>query len=99
MFNYVGARFIAGNNFQSAPTPSSELNLRDRTPTFDFLAPSSDESNGFGVSNVIRADQKRFLFDLGSNNRGLERFQLEHKTNWKRNLNSKLSNCNHKMKA
>lgn len=66
----VGAGFIAGNSSQSAPTPSSELNLGDRTPTFDLPPPSSDESSGFGVSKVIRADQKRFFFDLGSNNRG-----------------------------
>lgn len=65
----VGAGFIAGNSSQSAPAASSELNLGDRTSTFD-LPPPSDETGGFGVSKVIRADQKRFFFDLGSNNRG-----------------------------
>nr|XP_043631948.1 transcription factor Pur-alpha 1 [Erigeron canadensis] len=66
----VGAGFIAGNSSQSAPTASSDLNLGDRTSTFELPPPSSDESSAFGVSKVIRADQKRFFFDLGSNNRG-----------------------------
>ncbi|PWA74256.1 purin-rich alpha 1 [Artemisia annua] len=66
----VGAGFIAGNSSQSAPTASSDLNLGDRTSTFDLPPPSSDESGNFGVSKVIRADQKRFFFDLGNNNRG-----------------------------
>ncbi|GJV69255.1 transcription factor Pur-alpha 1 isoform X2 [Tanacetum coccineum] len=66
----VGAGFIAGNSSQSAPTASSDLNIGDRTPTFDLPPPSSDESSNFGVSKVIRADQKRFFFDLGNNNRG-----------------------------
>ncbi|KAI3747022.1 hypothetical protein L6452_09464 [Arctium lappa] len=66
----VGAGFIAGNSSQSAPPASSDLNLGDRTSTFDLAPPSSDESGSFGVSKVIRADQKRFFFDLGSNNRG-----------------------------
>ncbi|KVI08376.1 PUR-alpha/beta/gamma, DNA/RNA-binding [Cynara cardunculus var. scolymus] len=66
----VGAGFIAGNSTQSGPPASSDLNLGDRTSTFDLAPPSSDESGSFGVSKVIRADQKRFFFDLGSNNRG-----------------------------
>ncbi|KAI3794864.1 hypothetical protein L1987_37504 [Smallanthus sonchifolius] len=66
----VGAGFIAGNSSQSAPIATSDLNLGDRTTTFDLPPSSSDESGGFGVSKVIRADQKRFFFDLGSNNRG-----------------------------
>lgn len=66
----VGAGFIAGNSSQSVPPASSDLNLGDRTSTFDLAPPSSDESGSFGVSKVIRADQKRFFFDLGSNNRG-----------------------------
>ncbi|KAD1969839.1 hypothetical protein R6Q59_007586 [Mikania micrantha] len=66
----VGAGFIAGNSSQSAPVATSDLNLGDRTTTFDLPPSSSDESGGFGVSKVIRADQKRFFFDLGSNNRG-----------------------------
>nr|KAJ0223392.1 hypothetical protein LSAT_V11C200068260 [Lactuca sativa] len=61
----VGAGFIAGNSSQTTPPASSEL-----TSTFELPPPSSDESGGFGVSKVIRADQKRFFFDLGSNNRG-----------------------------
>lgn len=32
--------------------------------------PPQDEIGNLGVSKVIRADQKRFFFDLGSNNRG-----------------------------
>ena len=32
--------------------------------------PAQDEIGNLGVSKVIRADQKRFFFDLGSNNRG-----------------------------
>lgn len=64
----VGAGFIAGNSSQSPPTATSDLNLGDRPTTFDL--PPSDESGGLGVSKVIRADQKRFFFDLGSNNRG-----------------------------
>ena len=70
MSDDVGAGFIAGNSSQSAPTASSDLNLGDRTSTFDLPPPSSDESGNFGVSKVIRADQKRFFFDLGNNNRG-----------------------------
>ncbi|XP_071736541.1 transcription factor Pur-alpha 1 [Rutidosis leptorrhynchoides] len=66
----VGAGFIAGNSSQSATTVSSDLKLGDRTSTFDLPPTSSDESGGLGVSKVIRADQKRFFFDLGSNNRG-----------------------------
>ncbi|KAK1411070.1 hypothetical protein QVD17_37614 [Tagetes erecta] len=66
----VGAGFIAGNSSQPAPIATSDLNLGDRTTTFDLPPSSSDESGGFGVSKVIRADQKRFFFDLGSNNRG-----------------------------
>ncbi|XP_076883964.1 transcription factor Pur-alpha 1-like [Bidens hawaiensis] len=64
----VGAGFIAGNSSQSPPTATSDLNLGDRPTTFDL--PPSDDSGGLGVSKVIRADQKRFFFDLGSNNRG-----------------------------
>ncbi|XP_010276448.1 PREDICTED: transcription factor Pur-alpha 1-like [Nelumbo nucifera] len=59
----VGAGFISGHSSQSAP--ASELNV-ERTVD---LAPQ-DEIGNLGVSKVIRADQKRFFFDLGSNNRG-----------------------------
>ncbi|KAK3024050.1 hypothetical protein RJ639_042961 [Escallonia herrerae] len=59
----VGAGFISGHSTQSAPT--SDLNV-DRS----IDLPPSDETGNLGVSKVIRADQKRFFFDLGSNNRG-----------------------------
>ncbi|KAL9263537.1 Transcription factor Pur-alpha 1-like protein [Drosera capensis] len=60
----VGAGFISGHSSQ--PVLPSELNA-DRLPEL----PSRDEISGkFGVSKVIRADQKRFFFDLGSNDRG-----------------------------
>lgn len=32
--------------------------------------PGQDEAGLTGISKVIRADQKRFFFDLGNNNRG-----------------------------
>ncbi|KAA0055736.1 hypothetical protein IC582_003179 [Cucumis melo] len=59
----VGAGFISGHSSQSGPT--SDLNV-DRQ--VDLSA--QDEMGNLGVSKVIRADQKRFFFDLGSNNRG-----------------------------
>ncbi|KAK1319290.1 Transcription factor Pur-alpha 1 [Acorus calamus] len=59
----VGAGFIPGHSSQSA-TPS-ELNV-DRS----IELPSHEDIGGLGVSKVIRADQKRFFFDLGSNTRG-----------------------------
>lgn len=59
----VGAGFISGHGSQ--PAPASELNV-DRS--VDLTA--QDEIGNMGVSKVIRADQKRFFFDLGSNNRG-----------------------------
>lgn len=59
----VGAGFISGHSSQPAPT--SELNV-DRSVEL----PPQDEVGGLGLSKVIRADQKRFFFDLGSNNRG-----------------------------
>ncbi|KAK1295535.1 Transcription factor Pur-alpha 1 [Acorus calamus] len=59
----VGAGFIPGHSSQSA-TPS-ELNV-DRSVEL----PSHEDIGGLGVSKVIRADQKRFFFDLGSNTRG-----------------------------
>ncbi|GAB4835093.1 Adenylosuccinate synthetase 1, chloroplastic [Ancistrocladus abbreviatus] len=60
----VGAGFISGHSTQSAP--STELNM-DRSAE---LPPQDEISGNLGVSKVIRADQKRFFFDLGSNNRG-----------------------------
>ncbi|ESR58784.1 transcription factor Pur-alpha 1 [Citrus sinensis] len=59
----VGAGFISGHGSQ--PAPASELNV-DRSVDL----PAQDEIGNMGVSKVIRADQKRFFFDLGSNNRG-----------------------------
>lgn len=59
----VGAGFISGHSSQPAPA-ASELNV-DRS--VELL---TDEMSNLGVSKVIRADQKRFFFDLGSNNRG-----------------------------
>ncbi|KAB5572810.1 hypothetical protein DKX38_000004 [Salix brachista] len=61
-FQWAG--FISGQGSQ-APAPTSELNV-DRSVE---LAPQ-DEISNLGVSKVIRVDQKRFFFDLGSNNRG-----------------------------
>lgn len=58
----VGAGFISGHVAQ--PAPASELNV-DRS--VELPLQSSDD---LGVSKVFRADQKRFFFDLGSNNRG-----------------------------
>ncbi|XP_015883613.2 transcription factor Pur-alpha 1 [Ziziphus jujuba] len=59
----VGAGFISGHSSQ--PTTTSELNI-DRSVEL----PAQDEIGNMGISKVIRADQKRFFFDLGSNNRG-----------------------------
>ncbi|KAM5582180.1 transcription factor Pur-alpha 1 [Rosa sericea] len=59
----VGAGFISGHSSQTVPT--SELNV-DRSTEL----PAQDEIGNMGVSKVIRADQKRFFFDLGNNNRG-----------------------------
>ncbi|GMI97511.1 purin-rich alpha 1 [Hibiscus trionum] len=58
----VGAGFISGHN---QPTSNSDLNV-DRSVEL----PAQDEIGNMGVSKVIRVDQKRFFFDLGSNNRG-----------------------------
>ncbi|KAL4282550.1 hypothetical protein GQ457_16G005710 [Hibiscus cannabinus] len=58
----VGAGFISGHN---QPTSNSDLNV-DRSVEL----PAQEEIGNMGVSKVIRVDQKRFFFDLGSNNRG-----------------------------
>ncbi|GAB2211883.1 hypothetical protein Drorol1_Dr00025222 [Drosera rotundifolia] len=61
----VGAGFISGNS--TLPLASSGMNVSDRSAAL----PSREEISGnFGVSKVIRADQKKFFFDLGSNDRG-----------------------------
>lgn len=60
----MGAGFIAGHSSQSAP--ASDMNVVDRAVEL----PPQGEIGNLGVSKVIRADQKRFFFDLGSNNRG-----------------------------
>ncbi|KAK4408610.1 Transcription factor Pur-alpha 1 [Sesamum angolense] len=59
----VGAGFISSHSSQ--PTPAADLNV-DRTSDL----PPTDDIGNLGVSKVIRADQKKFFFDLGSNNRG-----------------------------
>ncbi|KAK3163529.1 hypothetical protein QOZ80_1AG0004860 [Eleusine coracana subsp. coracana] len=59
----VGAGFIAGHGSQSASGPEVDV---DRLVDL----PPQEEISGMGMSKVIRADQKRFFFDLGSNNRG-----------------------------
>ncbi|KAJ4977895.1 hypothetical protein NE237_008675 [Protea cynaroides] len=59
----VGAGFISGHSTQ--PAPASDLNVDQ-----SIELPPQDEIGRLGVSKVIRADQKRFFFDLGSNNRG-----------------------------
>ncbi|OVA12965.1 PUR-alpha/beta/gamma [Macleaya cordata] len=59
----VGAGFISGHSSQ--PAASSEMNVERSVE----LLPQ-DEIGSLGVSKVIRADQKRFFFDLGSNSRG-----------------------------
>lgn len=55
----VGAGFIPGHGSQQ---PSSSEHNVDRSVD----SPGQEET----VSKVIRADQKRFFFDLGNNNRG-----------------------------
>lgn len=60
----MGAGFISGHGTQ--PASGSELGV-DRLVD---LAPQDEISSIGGMSKVIRADQKRFFFDLGSNNRG-----------------------------
>lgn len=59
----VGAGFISGHTSQ--PVSGSDLNVDSLVE----LHPQ-DEIGSLGMSKVIRADQKRFFFDLGSNNRG-----------------------------
>ncbi|KAK4763158.1 hypothetical protein SAY86_008926 [Trapa natans] len=59
----VGAGFISGHNSQ--PSPVSDLAV-ERVVEL----PAQDEIGNMGVSKVIRVDQKKFFFDLGSNNRG-----------------------------
>lgn len=59
----VGAGFISGHNSQ--PSPVSDLNVERAVEL-----PPQDELGNMGVSRVIRVDQKKFFFDLGSNNRG-----------------------------
>ncbi|KAK4339073.1 hypothetical protein RND71_040535 [Anisodus tanguticus] len=60
----VGAGFISSQSSQSALT--ADLSVKR---TIDLPAAAEEVSN-LGISKVIRADQKRFFFDLGSNNRG-----------------------------
>ncbi|CAL9071898.1 unnamed protein product [Musa acuminata var. zebrina] len=60
----VGAGFISSGH-TSQPVSGSDLNVDSLVE----LHPQ-DEIGSLGMSKVIRADQKRFFFDLGSNNRG-----------------------------
>ncbi|KAL8170894.1 hypothetical protein V2J09_022698 [Rumex salicifolius] len=60
----VGAGFISGHSTQSAPL--TEINVGKSA---DLSRPDGG-GNNLGFSKVIRADQKRFFCDLGSNNRG-----------------------------
>ncbi|XP_020102181.1 transcription factor Pur-alpha 1-like isoform X2 [Ananas comosus] len=60
----VGAGFIPGHS-SSPAVPGSDLNVERIVEL-----PPQDEVGNSGLSKVIRADQKRFYFDLGSNNRG-----------------------------
>lgn len=59
----VGAGFISGLSSQVAT--GGDLNVERAA---DVVPP--DEIGNLAVSKVIRVDQKRFFFDLGSNNRG-----------------------------
>lgn len=61
----VGAGFISGSGQSSQP--ASDLNIVDKA-AIDL--PNSQPDDIGNLSKVIRADQKRFFFDLGSNNRG-----------------------------
>ncbi|XP_075492551.1 transcription factor Pur-alpha 1 isoform X1 [Primulina tabacum] len=58
----VGAGFISGHSSQ--PSPAADLD--DHSSEI----PPPDEVGNMGSSKVIRVDQKKFFFDLGSNNRG-----------------------------
>ncbi|CAI9774457.1 unnamed protein product [Fraxinus pennsylvanica] len=60
----VGVGFISSHS--SLPSPATDLNVERSAD----LPPPPEEINNMGVSKMIRADQKRFFFDLGSNNRG-----------------------------
>ncbi|CAM8964283.1 unnamed protein product [Rhodiola kirilowii] len=58
----VGAGFISGNSSQNVPELIVDPGSID--------VPPQDDTSSLGTSKVIRVDQKRFFFDLGSNNRG-----------------------------
>ncbi|XP_042017044.1 transcription factor Pur-alpha 1-like isoform X1 [Salvia splendens] len=60
----VGAGFISSHGSRSAP--AAEVNVDCSSD----LPPASDDIGNMGVSKMIRADQKKFFFDLGNNNRG-----------------------------
>ncbi|RWW60750.1 hypothetical protein BHE74_00032233, partial [Ensete ventricosum] len=59
----VGAGFISGHTSQ--PVSGSDLNVARLVDL-----PPQDEIGSLRMSKVLRADQKRFFFYLGSNNRG-----------------------------
>ncbi|KAL9267616.1 Transcription factor Pur-alpha 1-like protein [Drosera capensis] len=61
----VRTGFISGNS--TLLLASSDMNMLDRSAEL----PSREETSGnFGVSKVVGVDQKKFFFDLGSNDRG-----------------------------
>lgn len=60
----VGVGFISGHTNQPNPV-SSEPNLDG-----SIQMPARDDHSSTDFSRVIRADQKKFFFDLGTNNRG-----------------------------
>ncbi|KAL5564134.1 hypothetical protein UlMin_027298 [Ulmus minor] len=60
----VGAGFISWPRCSQLAT-TSELNI-DRSVEL----PAPEDIGNMGVTKVIRADHKRFFFDLGKNNRG-----------------------------
>ncbi|KAL8026752.1 hypothetical protein ABFX02_14G049700 [Erythranthe guttata] len=59
----VGAGFISSHSSQ--PSPAADLNVHRSSDL-----PPPDDMGNLGLSKVIRADQKKFFFDLGNNNRG-----------------------------
>ncbi|XP_047328796.1 transcription factor Pur-alpha 1 [Impatiens glandulifera] len=65
----VGAGFISGNSSQPPSVAAATATATTATDQSVDLPPS-DEIGNLAVSKVIRADQKRFFFDLGNNNRG-----------------------------
>ncbi|KAF6146470.1 hypothetical protein GIB67_037770 [Kingdonia uniflora] len=59
----VGAGFISGHGAQTIQSSESSVERSAELPP-------QEEMGNMAISKVIRADQKRFFFDLGNNNRG-----------------------------